>query len=594
MGNSLLSKSFPLILSLIILLASISPPVLGEVPRSLIAIDIPDYTVKKVDGWDYVDIPGGSTLLVVGKPRVPFYSVSVEYPVGYRVQSVTLKQKSEPIIATGLNLSTVIEVPLATTDGSQKNGSNTDWYPEKDFNWRVALDLDGSSTLIIDVFPFKYNPRTREARFYKHYEFKVTYVFSNVSIKELSTDKMFYDLGEEVRIDVLLNNSGEAKDIVVTSLVKLYGSDEIIDSLPLRTLHKVNGEASFSTFWNSEGFPPGYYYIDVMLNDTLGNWLDRRTCTFRLGRSMINVTSFSVEPQYFKIGDQVKISLEALNTGSTTLDGRCIFMIKSENGTIWDSYQNFSSLAPKASLKFTSTWNSSSAKKSALYYVIGYVSYESQTTPPMVIMISTNRLPMAKFSYTPTKVGLCEEVTFDASASSDPDGSISSYKWEFGDGGEASGVNVKHSYHGLGDYLVTLTVTDNEGARNSTTKLVRVVMMYALNVSSNIGVDIPGSGKYKEEDEVILIAPSSVNIPGLLGLLGARYVFKQWTGFMNSTNNSVKLVFTGYESRLDMRAVYSEDYTMMMVTLGIMSVVIIVVVTLSLHRRRGKKHPPPS
>ncbi|MEM2633568.1 MAG: PKD domain-containing protein, partial [Nitrososphaerota archaeon] len=342
----------------------------------------------------------------------------------------------------------------------------------------------------------------------------------------------------------------------------------------------------------SEGFPPGYYYIDVMLNDTLGNWLDRRTCTFRLGRSMINVTRFNVEPQHFKIGDQVEISLEALNTGSTTLDGRCIFMIKSENGTIWDSYQNFSSLAPKASLKFTSTWNSSSAKKSALYYVIGYVSYEDQTTPPMVIMISTNYLPIAKFSYTPIKVGLGEEVTFDASASSDSDGSISSYKWEFGDGGKDSGVKVKHSYHGLGDYLVKLTVTDNEGASNSTIKLIKVVMAYNLNVSSNVAIEIPGSGKYKEGDEVTLSAPSSASIPGLLGLLGAKYVFKQWTGFLNSTDSSVKLVLTGYEPWLEMQAIYSEDYTTTIIIVAIVSVAIILTIILSLYIGRSRKRSP--
>ncbi|MBO3754734.1 MAG: PKD domain-containing protein [Candidatus Brockarchaeota archaeon] len=281
-----------------------------------------------------------------------------------------------------------------------------------------------------------------------------------------------------------------------------------------------------------------------------------------------------------------------------TLSGRCIFIVQRENNTVWSSYRNFSSLAPGASFRFTSTWNTSSAEKGALYYAIGYVSYESQTTPLMVAMLSTNYLPIAKFSCTPAKVGLGEDVIFDASASSDPDGRISLYKWEFGDGGEGSGVNVKHSYQGLGDYLVTLTVTDNEEARNSTVKLIRVVMSYNLNVSSNIAVEISGSGRYREGDEAALIAPSSVNMPGLLGLLGARYVFKQWTGFLNSTDSSVRLVFTGYEPRLEMRAMYSEDYTNMMVIVGIMSVIIIVIATLSLYRRRSKKlplaPPPPS
>ncbi len=418
---------------------------------------------------------------------------------------------------------------------------------------------------------------------------------SEVEIIGLSTDQVIYDPGETVTINVLLNNSGGAKNIIISALIKSYLTNVVISGVPLKTLHNVVGEASFSMVWDSRGFPVGDYYVEVMLNDTYGNLLDRGTCGFRLGRPLLNVTGFSVEPQHFNMGENIRITLEALNTGSTNLSGSCIFTIRKGNSSVWYSYQNFSSLAPGGVLRFTSTWDTSSAEKGALYYVVGYVSYESQTTPPAVVVVSTNYLPAARFSYAPTKVGLCEEVSFDASASSDPDGSISSYKWDFGDGGEGSGVKVKHSYHGLGDYFVTLTVIDNEGGSNSTMKLISVVMTYNLNVSSNVAVEIPGSGKYKEGDEVTLSAPPSVSMLGLPGLLGAKYVFKQWAGFFNSTENSVRLVFTGYEPRLEMRAMYSEDYTSMVITVAIMSLVIIAVIVIFLRRRR-KKIPslPPS
>jgi hypothetical protein len=135
-----------------------------------------------------------------------------------------------------------------------------------------------------------------------------------------------------------------------------------------------------------------------------------------------------------------------------------------------------------------------------------------------------------------------------------------------------------------------LTVIDNEGGSNSTMKLIRVVMTYTLNVSSNVAVEIPGSGRYKEGDEVTLSAPLSTSMPGLPGLLGAKYAFKQWVGFLNSTESSVRLVFTGYEPSLEMRATYSEDYTGMMITIAVISLVIIAVIVLSL--RRIKKKPP--
>ncbi len=564
----------------------------GAEPPSMLEIIIPDYEVSKIADFDYVSIPGGHVLLVDGEPRVPYYSVSVDYPEGYRIQNVVERKRSGLETTAGFKLPIVMMQNRSSFDGPLSN-ENGGWYPSEDYYWSTWANPDGTTTLTIIIYPFYYNSETTEVRYYKQYEFDVVYIFSTVSILDVNTERLVYDPGEEITINVLLNNSGEARDIVASALIRPYGSDKIVDGLPLRTLQDVVGQASFSMIWNSKDFPTGDYSVEIMLNDTSGNWLDRRVCIFRLGRSMINVTGFSVEPQRFKIGDEIKISLEAFNTGSTTLNGKCIFIVQNGNSSVWSLYQNFSSLTPGASLRFTSTWDTSSAEKGALYYVVGYVSYESQTTPPAVVMVSTNYLPAARFSYTPTKMGLGEEVSFDASASSDPDGSISSYKWEFGDGGEGSGVKVKHSYHGLGDYIVTLTVIDNEGGSNSTIKLIRVVMTYTLNVSSNVAVEIPGSGRYKEGDEATLSAPSSVSMPGLLGLLGAKYVFKQWVGFFNSTESSVRLVFTGHEPRPEMHAVYAEDYMGAIIVASTLIAVAVVVVAVSLRKRKGAKPPRP-
>jgi PKD repeat protein len=78
-----------------------------------------------------------------------------------------------------------------------------------------------------------------------------------------------------------------------------------------------------------------------------------------------------------------------------------------------------------------------------------------------------NGLPTASFTAS------CDELdcTFDASASSDGDGTITSYDWDFGDGTTGTGVNAAHTYV-AGTYTVGLTVTDDSGATNSTTRQV--------------------------------------------------------------------------------------------------------------------------
>src|SRR5207244_1284519 len=55
------------------------------------------------------------------------------------------------------------------------------------------------------------------------------------------------------------------------------------------------------------------------------------------------------------------------------------------------------------------------------------------------------------------------------STSSDPDGSIASYSWTFGDGFTSTAQNPSHTYGAGGSYTVTLQVTDNQGAQSPTT-----------------------------------------------------------------------------------------------------------------------------
>ncbi|MFZ3166100.1 MAG: PGF-pre-PGF domain-containing protein, partial [Candidatus Methanoperedens sp.] len=66
-------------------------------------------------------------------------------------------------------------------------------------------------------------------------------------------------------------------------------------------------------------------------------------------------------------------------------------------------------------------------------------------------------------------------VSFDGSKSFDPDGSIVSYEWDFGDGNSGTGVNPTHIYAQNGTYAVSLKVTDNDGlnAINSTTAIIK-------------------------------------------------------------------------------------------------------------------------
>ena len=87
-----------------------------------------------------------------------------------------------------------------------------------------------------------------------------------------------------------------------------------------------------------------------------------------------------------------------------------------------------------------------------------------------------NRIPHADFRISPFGAPRDYPVQFDASESYDADGEIVSYIWDFGDGATAEGMNVEHIFpQQQTEYLVTLTVIDEDGAANSSMRTVVVL-----------------------------------------------------------------------------------------------------------------------
>ena len=85
--------------------------------------------------------------------------------------------------------------------------------------------------------------------------------------------------------------------------------------------------------------------------------------------------------------------------------------------------------------------------------------------------VTPTLLPIASFTLTPATGDAPLIVTFDASASQSPNGAISAYSWDFGDGTTGQGMITSHLYQTdeATTLTITLTITDHLGQQDSVT-----------------------------------------------------------------------------------------------------------------------------
>ncbi|MEG0686775.1 MAG: PKD domain-containing protein, partial [Erysipelotrichales bacterium] len=118
------------------------------------------------------------------------------------------------------------------------------------------------------------------------------------------------------------------------------------------------------------------------------------------------------------------------------------------------------------------TWNSGN-----IDYTINIDKAGGEVTPQPD---PENNLPVAMI-VAPTTAIVGESVSFNGTQSSDSDGTIVSYKWNFGDGSTSTQINPNHAFNAQGTYGVSLTVTDDNGASTTMTKNITVSKKAVVN-----------------------------------------------------------------------------------------------------------------
>ncbi len=187
-----------------------------------------------------------------------------------------------------------------------------------------------------------------------------------------------------------------------------------------------------------------------------------------------SVLSASQIANHFNLGNTVvapnQAPVAAFTSTATYLDAAFTSTSTDADGTISSYAWNFGDGGTSTQANPTHSYATANTYTVSLTVTDNVGATNVVTHPVIATTPPANQAPTASFSV------ITDQLTanVNGSTSSDPDGTIVGYAWDFHDGGTATGVTASHAYTTAGMKTVTLTVTDNQGASNSSTQPVQV------------------------------------------------------------------------------------------------------------------------
>ena len=207
--------------------------------------------------------------------------------------------------------------------------------------------------------------------------------------------------------------------------------------------------------------------------------------------TLYSYTSSAVDPE----GDQVRLRFD---WGDGSLSAWSGLVVSNMSVSVSHAWTNISNYPVRVIAQDESGLNSS----------------WSETLTVMISQVESEGFPPVGSFHVPGNASVNHSMVFDASGSFDPDGTIVSYVWDFGDGITGVGAVVVHTYETPGEYTVTLTVTDNAGLNYSYDQMV--------SITDSSQASIPTGGGFLRPNDIMILLVV-VAITGLVLLFVYRY-----------------------------------------------------------------------
>ena len=212
----------------------------------------------------------------------------------------------------------------------------------------------------------------------------------------------------------------------------------------------------------------------------------------------------------------------------------------------------------------------------------------TDTTPPTIITVKENMPPLANFAFSPTEPAIDQDVRF-TDESEDPDGVITLWHWDFGDGTTSTEQNPIHRYEEAGTYTVKLTVTDDGGKTSSEATVIEIIRVYDLTIEVRDLLGFAASGA-----EVKLHTNEEEPVSGVTDAQGKVTLSEvpegEYLASVTYMGQTIRDTLSLFETKTQRISVAISPYT-----LGVSGVVIVAICgAVTIIRKRRKALPSPA